>query len=102
MITDPMSVTVCVQSVNLLEGLIPTKEAGGLVSSMQLERLFVFCLMWSVGALLELEDREKLEAFIRAHESKVDIPKTQPGETIFEYMVNQNGTFIHSPKGQKL
>uniref|UniRef100_A0AAZ3S0U6 AAA+ ATPase domain-containing protein n=1 Tax=Oncorhynchus tshawytscha TaxID=74940 RepID=A0AAZ3S0U6_ONCTS len=83
------------QSVNLLEGLIPTKEAGGLVSSMQLERLFVFCLMWSVGALLELEDREKLEAFIRAHESKVDIPKTQPGETIFEYMVNQNGDWDH-------
>ncbi|CAB1339925.1 unnamed protein product [Coregonus sp. 'balchen'] len=82
-------------SVNLLEGLIPTKEAGGLVSSMQLERLFVFCLMWSVGALLELEDREKLEAFIRAHESKVDIPKTQPGETIFEYMVNQNGNWDH-------
>uniref|UniRef100_A0A3P8XWJ2 Dynein, axonemal, heavy chain 8 n=1 Tax=Esox lucius TaxID=8010 RepID=A0A3P8XWJ2_ESOLU len=83
------------QSVNLLEGLIPAKEAGGLVSHMQLDRLFVFCLMWSLGALLELEDREKLEAFLRAHESKVDIPRTRPGETMFEYMVNQKGEWDH-------
>lgn len=88
-----MSGTMLVQSVNLLEGLIPTKEAGGLLSNMQLERLFVFCLMWSLGALLELEDREKLEAFIKDHESKIDVPSTQPGETMFEYMVNLNGNF---------
>lgn len=80
------------QSVNLLEGLIPTKKAGGLASSKHLERLFVFCLMWSLGAILELEDRDKLEEYIRAHGSGIDLPKTQPGETIFEYMVNTNGT----------
>ncbi|KAJ8009361.1 hypothetical protein DPEC_G00088090 [Dallia pectoralis] len=83
------------QSVNLLEGLIPSKEDGGIISHMQLERLFVFCLMWSLGALLELDDRERLEAFLRAHGSKVDIPRTQPGETMFEYMVNQKGEWDH-------
>uniref|UniRef100_A0A8C4E9U5 AAA+ ATPase domain-containing protein n=1 Tax=Dicentrarchus labrax TaxID=13489 RepID=A0A8C4E9U5_DICLA len=83
------------QSVNLLEGLIPTKETGGLVGSNHLERLFVFCLMWSLGALLELEDRDKLEAFIRAHDSRIDGPQTQPGETFFEYMVNPNGEWCH-------
>uniref|UniRef100_A0A671YW64 Dynein axonemal heavy chain 8 n=1 Tax=Sparus aurata TaxID=8175 RepID=A0A671YW64_SPAAU len=72
------------QSVNLLEGLIPTKETGGLVDSKYLERLFVFCLMWSLGALLELEDRDKLEAYIQAHESCIDVPQTQSGETIFK------------------
>ncbi|KAI4895809.1 hypothetical protein NFI96_021985 [Prochilodus magdalenae] len=81
------------QSVNLLEGLIPTKEAGGIVNNMHLDRLFVFCLMWSLGALLELDDRDRLEAFIRSHESKFDLPLTKPGESIFEYMVNQNGKF---------
>ncbi|XP_037394017.1 dynein heavy chain 8, axonemal [Pygocentrus nattereri] len=86
------------QSVNLLEGLIPTKEAGGIVNNTQLERLFVFCLMWSLGALLELDDRDRLEAFIRSHESKVDLPLTKPGETIFEYMVNQNGDWDHWSK----
>ncbi|KAM8728478.1 dynein axonemal heavy chain 8-like [Acanthopagrus schlegelii] len=83
------------QSVNLLEGLIPTKETGGVVDSKYLERLFVFCLMWSLGALLELEDRDKLEAYIRAHESCIDVPQTQSGETMFEYMVNPNGEWCH-------
>ncbi|XP_044223058.1 dynein axonemal heavy chain 8-like [Thunnus albacares] len=83
------------QSVNLLEGLIPTKETGGLVGSKHLECLFVFCLMWSLGALLELEDRDKLEAYIRAHDSNIYVPQTQPGETMFEYMVNSNGEWCH-------
>lgn len=82
------------QSVNLLEGLIPRKESGGLAGDKHLERLFVFCLMWSLGALLELEDRDKLEAYIRAHDSHIDVPQTQSGETMFEYMVNTNGTVI--------
>lgn len=86
--------TIHPQSVNLLEGLIPTKETGGLASNQHLERLFVFCVMWSIGALLELEDRGKLEAYIRAHDSKIDVPQTQSGETMFEYMVNPNGTVI--------
>ncbi|XP_070701078.1 dynein axonemal heavy chain 8-like [Pempheris klunzingeri] len=83
------------QSVNLLEGLIPTKEAGGLASNKHLERLFVFCVMWSIGALLELEDRDKLEAYVRAHESSIDVPQTRSGETMFEYMVNSNGEWCH-------
>ncbi|CAL8304972.1 unnamed protein product [Merluccius merluccius] len=78
------------QSVNLLEGLIPSKEAGGLASCMHLQRLFLFCLMWSLGALLELEDRDKLEAFIKEHSSKMDVPNTGPEETMFEYMVNSH------------
>ncbi|KAK0132521.1 Dynein heavy chain 8, axonemal [Merluccius polli] len=83
------------QSVNLLEGLIPSKEAGGLASSMHLQRLFLFCLMWSLGALLELEDRDKLEAFIKEHSSKMDVPNTGPEETMFEYMVNSHGEWDH-------
>lgn len=82
------------QSVNLLESLIPGKQAGGLSSGQHLERLFVFCLMWSLGALLELDDRDKLEAYIREHESCLDVPETQPGETMFEYMVDRSGTVI--------
>ncbi|KAM6989324.1 dynein axonemal heavy chain 8-like [Tautogolabrus adspersus] len=92
---DLLECNYIMQSVNLLEGLIPTKDKGGLVGSKHLERLFVFCLMWSLGALLELEDRDKLEAYIRAHENKIDVPQTQSGETMFEYMVNRNGEWCH-------
>ncbi|KAG8014343.1 Dynein heavy chain 8 [Nibea albiflora] len=92
---DLLECNYIMQSVNLLEGLIPTKDPGVLAGSKRLERLFVFCLMWSLGALLELEDRDKLEAYIRAHESSIDVPHIQPGETMFEYMVNPNGEWCH-------
>jgi hypothetical protein len=52
--------------------------------------------MWSVGALLELEDRAKMEEFLLSHESKLDLPKFKEGETIFEYMVNESGKLISS------
>ncbi|KAM6954364.1 dynein axonemal heavy chain 8-like [Aplochiton taeniatus] len=95
---DLLECNYIMQSINLLEGLIPTKEAGGLANNMHLERLFLFGLMWSLGALLELEDREKLEVFIRSHESKISVPPTKPGETMFEYMVNVNGQWDHWDK----
>lgn len=53
--------------------------------------------MWSVGALLELEDRAKMEAFIKEHESNLDLPPLTGDETIFEYLVDEKGfifTFI--------
>lgn len=62
----------------------------------QLERLFLFSMMWSLGALLELEDRARLEQFMLTHPSKMDWPKIGPNETIFEYLVNpDNGRWQH-------
>ena len=49
-----------VQAMNILEGLIPGEDAPKQADASHLENLFVFCLMWSVGALLELEDRKKV------------------------------------------
>ena len=46
--------------MNILEGLIPGEDAPKQVDASHLEKLFVFSLMWSVGALLELEDRKKV------------------------------------------
>jgi len=46
------------QAINLLQGLIPTDE-GKTIGQPHLRKLFVFALMWSVGAVLELEDRIK-------------------------------------------
>lgn len=62
----------------------------------QLERLFLFAMMWSLGAVLELDHREKMEAFALAHPSKMDWPKCRENETIFEYLVNpENGRWQH-------
>jgi len=45
------------QSINVLEGMIPSKEDAGILDASHLQRLFVFALMWSIGATLELADR---------------------------------------------
>lgn len=30
----------------------------------KIERIFIFTLMWSIGALVELEDRQKLQTYM--------------------------------------
>ncbi|KAK2488499.1 hypothetical protein MC885_012593, partial [Smutsia gigantea] len=81
------------QSLNLLEGLIPSKEEGAVSCVEHLHKLFVFALMWSLGALLELESRDKLEAFLRNHESKLDLPEIpkSTNQTMYEFYVTDYG-----------
>ncbi|XP_064365601.1 dynein axonemal heavy chain 8 [Dromaius novaehollandiae] len=88
------------QSINLLEGLIPSKEEGGLSTIFHLHKLFSFGLMWSLGALLELDNRDKLEAFIRAHDNKLDLPEISAGtsQTMYEFYVTDYGDWEHWSK----
>ncbi|NXP03754.1 DYH8 protein, partial [Thinocorus orbignyianus] len=88
------------QSINLLEGLIPSKEEGGLSTLSHLDKLFCFAIMWSLGALLELDSRDKLEAFIRAHDNKLDLPEIAPGtsQTMYEFYVTDYGDWEHWSK----
>ena len=50
--------------------------------------------MWSVGALLELDDRSKMEAFLQ-EQGGLDLPQIRPSETIFEYLVDEEGQWQH-------
>ncbi|KAM6184114.1 dynein axonemal heavy chain 8 isoform 2-T2 [Erethizon dorsatum] len=99
-LTPKMQLLECnyiVQSLNLLEGLIPSKEEGGVSCVSHLHKLFVFGLMWSIGALLELDNREKLEVFLRYHESKLDLPEIPAGtnQTMYEFYVTDYGDWEH-------
>jgi dynein heavy chain len=78
----------------LLEGLIPKRDDKGTLQSAHLEKLFIFSVMWSLGALLELEDRAKMEEFMVKHECDLNFPPTNEDETIFEYLVNENGNMF--------
>lgn len=74
--------------------LIVIQEQGGEITAEHLERLYIFSLMWSVGALLELEDRYKMEHWLREHETvKLDLPNIPKGseDTMFDYYVTNNG-----------
>lgn len=59
-----------------------------------LERLYIFALMWSAGALLELEDRKKMELWFRGNDAICprlpDIPAGRE-ETMFDYYVTADG-----------
>nr|XP_006825999.1 PREDICTED: dynein heavy chain 5, axonemal [Saccoglossus kowalevskii] len=86
------------QAIDILEGLIPGGEDGSKGASREhLERLFVFALMWSVGAILELEDRKKMEEFLM-EKGGLSLPKVSSGDTIFEYVVDENGNWEHWEK----
>uniref|UniRef100_A0A8D3DUG5 Dynein heavy chain 5, axonemal-like n=1 Tax=Scophthalmus maximus TaxID=52904 RepID=A0A8D3DUG5_SCOMX len=96
--TSPkMQVLECMyirQTVDLLKGLLPSAEEKQGCPG-EVGRLFVFAVMWSLGALLELEDRAKMEAFLKKHRSSLDLPRTQDDETIFEFTVSEQGQWEH-------
>uniref|UniRef100_A0A8D0G5C6 Dynein axonemal heavy chain 8 n=1 Tax=Sphenodon punctatus TaxID=8508 RepID=A0A8D0G5C6_SPHPU len=99
-LTPKMELLECnyiMQSIRLLEGLIPSKEEGGISCIAHLHKLFVFGLMWCLGALLELDIRDKLEAFLRSHESKLDLPEIPEGsgQTMYEFHVSDYGDWDH-------
>ena len=79
--------------MDLLEGLLPSCQDMCLAPK-HLERFYIFALMWSVGALLELEDRAKMEAFL-VEEGNLNLPPVQENETIFEYLIDDEGRWQH-------
>nr|XP_034491996.1 dynein heavy chain 5, axonemal [Marmota flaviventris] len=85
------------QSVDMLQGLIPPKEQGGELGPEHLGRLFVFALMWSVGAALEPHARRRLELWLRARPPALPLPPEGPGDGdgLFDYYVAPDGTWMH-------
>lgn len=53
-----------------------------------LEKLFIYCICWSLGALLEAEDRIKFDEWLRERDSSKAMPQVEEGETVFEYYVD--------------
>ncbi|KAK2859784.1 hypothetical protein Q5P01_004404 [Channa striata] len=96
-VSPKMQVLECMyirQTIDLLQGLLPAAEEKQSCHG-NVGRLFVFAVMWSLGALLELDDRAKMEAFLKAHNSSLDLPHTEVDQTIFEFLVNEQGQWEH-------
>uniref|UniRef100_A0A8C5ECR8 AAA+ ATPase domain-containing protein n=1 Tax=Gouania willdenowi TaxID=441366 RepID=A0A8C5ECR8_GOUWI len=96
---DMLEAFVIMQCTNMLGGLIPkVSEKCGELSKDHLERLYFFSLMWSIGALIEPEDRRKMEMWLRANENlHLNLPEIPPesDDTIFDYHVTADGHWIH-------
>ena len=69
-------------------------------SVSHLEKLYVFALVWSMGAFLDLEDRQKFNEFLYDKLSDVlSLPQSKEiieDNTVFGFMVNKRGNFIKS------
>ena len=48
------------QAIDLLEGLIPGGDDAKEINADHLKKLIMFSMMWSLGALLELDDRKRV------------------------------------------
>ncbi|XP_061094941.1 dynein axonemal heavy chain 5 [Conger conger] len=99
-VSPKMNILECMyikQAIDILQGLLPSVEEKQ-TARQHVARLFVFAVMWSVGALLELEDRAKMEDFLCTHSAPLELPQTKGDETIFEFLVNEAGEWDHWSK----
>ncbi|CAF0723345.1 unnamed protein product [Didymodactylos carnosus] len=90
---------IVTQACKLLNGLLPAKDAKEQLNQLHIERLYVFAIMWSVGAFLELDDRGHLQEYILTNHDglRLDTPAVQLNteESIFDYFVNDKGQWTH-------
>ncbi|XP_029442962.1 dynein heavy chain 5, axonemal-like [Rhinatrema bivittatum] len=99
-VTPKMQILECMyikQAIDLLQGLLAERDEKQ-PSQEHVARLFVFAVMWSVGALLELDDRAKMEMFLRNHSATLELPAANGDETIFEFVINDGGQWEHWSK----
>ncbi|KAI9314021.1 dynein heavy chain, N-terminal region 2-domain-containing protein, partial [Zopfochytrium polystomum] len=91
-------VSYVINLCTLLNGLIPKVEANkSQISADHLERLYVFALFWSLGALLELDERKKLQSFLLEKAPHLKYPPLDPStqDTFYEFLVADNGQWMH-------
>uniref|UniRef100_A0A8C8RI05 Dynein axonemal heavy chain 5 n=1 Tax=Pelusios castaneus TaxID=367368 RepID=A0A8C8RI05_9SAUR len=85
------------QAIDLLQGLLADRNEKQ-PSQKHIARMFVFAIMWSVGALLELDDRVKMELFLQNRSATLELPAVNGEETVFEFAINDCGQWEHWSK----
>lgn len=78
---------------NLLTGLLLGEHGQNLSEdpaklAIQFEKLYLYCICWSLGAILEQEDRNKFDEWLRQYDDNMLLPKCDPGQTTYEYYVH--------------
>uniref|UniRef100_A0A669P7L0 AAA+ ATPase domain-containing protein n=1 Tax=Phasianus colchicus TaxID=9054 RepID=A0A669P7L0_PHACC len=99
-VTPKMAVLECMyikQAIDLLQGLLSDRDEKQL-SEEHIARLFIFAVMWSIGALLEPDDRLKMELFLRKHSAVKELPPVNGVETMFEFGISTSGQWEHWSK----
>lgn len=73
------------------------EETVELYTPEHIHRLYIFALTWSFGALLNTEDRLKLDQCLRDKFPDLDYPVDElyPGSSIFDFFVTKTGAWEH-------
>ncbi|KAK0178414.1 hypothetical protein PV328_002364 [Microctonus aethiopoides] len=96
------------QMLCLLEGLVPPevependiddddfemRDTSQPMTAEHLKKLYIFSLVWGIGALLETADRLKFDDYLRNNFSNLDLPVSEkyPKATTFDFLVNDRG-----------
>ncbi|RZC39074.1 dynein heavy chain 5, axonemal [Asbolus verrucosus] len=125
LVIDVLECNITLQMLKLLEGLVPAQvedvedstaksDQGDLDDDLildesekveenkpftieHLSKLYVFALVWGMGAFLEIEDRNKYDVFLKENLPDLDLPKNDrksQGATVFDYVVNSDGEWV--------
>ena len=78
----------------LMDGCLPDEGAAQLPAE-KVKRIFVYCLTWSLGGLLDPKDRPAFDADVRSTGGEELPPKGDGEDTVFEYTVNDAGEWQH-------
>lgn len=84
------------QALDLLQAIIPLRdERQAIASNAHYEKLYIFAITWSIGALLDSDNRAKFEEFVRAIDRfQLMLPPQDINNfTIFDYWVGDQGLF---------
>jgi hypothetical protein len=73
--------------LTLLEGCLDKYGAAATASQATLERLFLYCLTWSLGGLIETKDRPAYDAELR-NRAGAAMPPKRDSDTIYEFLVS--------------
>eukprot|EP00198_Chlamydomonas_reinhardtii_P012689 XP_001702026.1 flagellar outer dynein arm heavy chain gamma [Chlamydomonas reinhardtii] len=74
--------------MTLLNGYLKSmKEAGTAMNDAKYERVFLYCMTWSLGGLLEMKERPLFDQELRSFAHNMP-PKEEDSDTIFEFLVN--------------
>ncbi|KAG8444848.1 hypothetical protein GDO86_009850 [Hymenochirus boettgeri] len=73
---------------NLLAIMLNDK-AQSIGGQLHIERLFIFCLIWSMGALIENADRKKFNELLKVYTSV--LPDDEHEISVFDYYLDESG-----------
>nr|XP_014351636.1 PREDICTED: dynein heavy chain 8, axonemal-like [Latimeria chalumnae] len=77
---------------NLLGAMLDDK-AQSIGGQLHIERLFLFCLIWTVGGLLESTEKKKFNNILKTTTSV--LPDYEHEVSVFDYFVDESGEWEH-------